>query len=404
MTKPSKQSSGTASERPAKKINIIQAAFFTPMSKGEWGLPLILWGEPGTTKTANIKAMCARFGFHCEHLAPGERGDGAFGVTPVPTTTPHGTVLSYPPPDWSLKLRGEDGEESGVVFFDEINTAPPALKPALLGGVQERRVGGHTFGKRVRVIGAANPVEQSAGGYDLTAPEANRNGHIDWHKPDIEDWASWLLSGGSSGEAEKVQDAKKEEARVMKLWPEAFAKASGVVSAFLRARSDLLHKMPPANDPKASRAWPSARTWEYATRALASSFVHGLVTIERDEFLAAFVGSGPAGELATFLEENDLPEPAKLLDGEIEFSHDPERLDRTVVVLNACAALVTPKDAAKRNDRGEALWKLIGAVAEDAKDVVVPSMTSLVTAQLKTASSKPIMARLHSVVTTAGAV
>jgi len=392
-------------ERPARQINIVQAAMFTPMLGGDWGLPLILWGEPGTTKTANIKALFRRFGLHCEHLAPGERGDGAFGVTPVPTSTPHGTVLSYPMPDWALLLRNaESGEEAGGVFFDEINTAPPALQPALLGGIQERRIGGHRFGGRVRPIGAANPTGQSAGGWDISPPVANRCGHIDWKRPEVEDFTGWLLSGASSGEEEKVQDAKKEEARVMKAWPEAFAKASGLVSAFLRARSDLLHKMPPENDPKASRAWPSSRTWEYATRALASSMVHGLVTMERDEFIAAFVGAGPGGELATFMEENDLPEPAKLLDGEIQFQHDPERLDRTVVVLNACAALVTPKEAAKRNDRGEALWKMIGAISEDAKDVVVPSMTSLVTAQLKTASAKPIMARLHSVVTTAGAL
>lgn len=385
------------------KTNLLHAAFFTPMSGGVWGLPLVLWGAPGTTKTASIKALGRRFGLHTEHLAPGERGEGAFGVTPVPKMVEGiGTVLGYPAPEWVLNLRNKDGEEEGIVFFDEINTAPPALQPALLGGIQERRVGGHSFGPRVRVLGAANPTSQSAGGWDFSAPVANRVGHIDWPSPEVEDWANWLLSGAGTGD-EKAVDSKKEENRVMKLWPEAFAKASGLVSAFLRARPELLHKLPKDGDPAQSRAWPSARTWEYATRAYASSQVHSLDDVTRDELITSFIGAGPAGELMTFATDNDLPSPSDLLDGKIQFTHNPERLDRTVAVLNSCAALVSPKDAKSRNERGEALWKMLGVVAEDAKDTIVPAMTALVQASLKTASAKPLMAKMHSVVTTAGA-
>ena len=383
------------------KLNLLHAALFTPTTTG-WGLPIILWGAPGTTKTASIKALGRKFGLHVEHLAPGERGEGAFGVTPVPKNTEGGVVLAYPAPEWVQALRATDGQEQGIVFLDEINTAPPALQPALLGALQEGRVGGHTFGPRVRRLGAANPVGQSAGGWDLAAPVANRAGHIDWPAPEVDDWASWLLAGAGV-DVSKPLDARKEEARVMAEWPEAFAVSSGVISAFLRARPELLHKMPKDGDPSQSRAWPSPRTWEMAARAYAGSIVHRLTETERDEFLCAFVGAGPAGELTTFLTENDLPAPAKLLDGEISFTHDPERLDRTVVVLNACSALVAPKDAAKRNDRAEALWKLVSVVSEDAKDVVVPAMTALVASGLhSTPSSKKVMARMHSVITTAG--
>ncbi len=52
-----------------------------------------------------------------------------------------------------------------------------------------------------------------------------------------------------------------EEERVMNAWPNAEAKAKGLVAGFLRRRPELLHKQPKADDPQASRAWPSRRTW-----------------------------------------------------------------------------------------------------------------------------------------------
>ena len=36
------------------KTNLLHAAFFTPMSDGRWGLPLILWGDPGIAKTSIV--------------------------------------------------------------------------------------------------------------------------------------------------------------------------------------------------------------------------------------------------------------------------------------------------------------------------------------------------------------
>lgn len=380
------------------KLDLLQAAFFTPMPGGDWGLPLILWGEPGTTKTASLKALGRKFAMHVERLAPGARGEGAFGVTPVPVAGEHGMVLQYPPPDWAASLAN-----GGILFVDEMNTLPPALQPAGLDAVQERTIGSLRLPKRVRVFGAANPVGHAAGGWDFSAAQANRLGHIDWPCPEVEVWANWLL-GGASVEGEKPEDAEKVEAKVMKMWPEFFARASGIVSAFLRARPELLHKMPKDGDPKQSRSWPSTRTWEYTVRSLATSMVHNLTEVDRDELCTGFIGAGPVGELMDFQKEMDLPSPSDLLDGKVTFEHNPERLDRTVAVLNSCAALVTPKDAKQRNERGESLWKILTVVSEDAKDVIVPSMQALVQAQLKTASAKPLMAKMHSVVTSVGSL
>lgn len=381
------------------KQSILHAVFFTPMSEGFWGLPLTLWGAPGTTKTAHAKKLAKMMGVPFEVLSPGERGEGAFGVTPMPTVKPNGkTILSYPAPDWTEKFE-ELGE--GLVVVDEIGSCPPAIQPALLGLVQERRVGGYQLPKRVRVIGAGNPANMAAGGWDIAPPVANRMGHIQWDAPDADEWGSWLL--GSSNEEGSKLDVSKEEKRVLAAWPEAFARAAGLVSAFVKRRPELLHKMPAEGDAQASRAWPSPRTWEYATRALASSMVHGLDEVATDELLSAFIGNGAAGEFATWREQTDLPDPADVLDGKVKFVAEETRMDRTLATLSACSALVHPAKAEKREERAKMLWKLLGEVMGKTPDLVVPAMRNLIDAKLqKVDGAVPVMAKLNPVVTAAG--
>lgn len=407
------------------KTRLLHTAMFTPLADGRWGLPLLLWGPPGVAKTAIVEATGAAVDFHVEPLSPGERGEGAFGVTPVPVQNGSGTVLEYPPPDWVRNLISDKAAyeekktalidattkithetytklvyltatmEQGIVFLDEINSAPPALAPALLGAIQARRIGGHKFGPRVRVFGAANPVGHAAGGWDLAAPVANRLGHIDWPSPDADEWAAWLVGGDSAIDA---IDAEQEEARVLKAWPEAWAKAAGLAAAFIRRRPELLHKMPADGDEAQSRAWPSPRSWEYATRSMAAAKIHGLDELETDELVAAFVGTAAASEWITWIEEQDLPDPAELLDGKIKWQHDPTRLDRTDAVLQSCSALVIPAAAAKRKERTAAIWGLLAAVMKDAKDLVVPSMTALAKAGLQRgAEARPVLAALDPV-------
>jgi hypothetical protein len=374
---------------------LLHVLLFTPIAHERWGLPALLWGEPGTGKSAIIEGYARRWGLHCEVLSPGERGEGAFGVTPVPGKDL--ASITYPAPDWTDKVAG-----GGVVFVDELNLAPPALQAPMLGLIQARRIGSHQLHPRCRVLGAANPVDMSAGGWDLAPPVANRMGHWDWDSPSADDWTIWLLSGANDG-AEKGGDADEEEERVLKAWPAPFARASGLIAGFVRRRAELLHKMPAAGSPDLSRAWPSRRTWEAATRALASSEVHGVGEADSEMLVAAFVGKGAADELCKWKATADLPDPADVLDGKVKFKLDTRRLDRTLAVYASCAALVAPPGAAKRKERASALWKLMAEAVSEAMDVTVPAATVLVKAGLLTAEgARPVLAKLEPVLAAAG--
>ena len=49
---------------------------------------------------------------------------------------------------------------------------------------------------------------------------------------------------------------------------------------------------------------------------------------------------GAALEFATYRSSMDLPDPEKLLDGQIQWAHDKQRLDVSYAVFSTCSALV----------------------------------------------------------------
>lgn len=353
--------------------DIIRAAILTPGIAGVWGLPLRLVGAPGTAKSAIIKEVCESAGFTVITVLASLRDPTDFLGLPIPR--PDGTVV-YAPPAWAVEAAKA---QHAVVFFDEINTAPPSVTAALLRVSLDRVVGDFVLPPTVRIMAAMNAVEDAAGGYDLPAPLANRFGALaDWQGPRTDEWCSWLLRHGQAEGKQKpnASSAEEEEKRVLAAWPEAFARAAGIVTGFIRRNPGILHAKPASGSPEASCAWPSRRTWEMATLAMAASEIHHLSEEDTDRYVGAFVGAPAMRQLRTWLVNLDLPDPAHLLDGKVSFAHDPERLDRTMVVCSSCAALVAPTNAEKRDDRAKTLWALIRKHMDFA-DVVYPAVETL---------------------------
>lgn len=364
---------------------IIKAAFFTPTNKG-WGLPLLLEGEPGTVKTAQIEMICDEYGLPCETLSPGERGEAAFGCTPMPVQVGENTYMDYPRPVWTMKF-DEDSESDGrgVVFVDEITLAQGGAKAALLGLLLDKRIGGHYLGRGVRVIGAHNTADDSAGD-DLTAAAANRVGHIKHVPPSVAEWNAWLSSEQSMMDHyEERVSAEKEEARVMALWGEHWNNVRGIVTAFMEFKNSAIHVKPGAEDPRLSKAWASRRSWYHYTLAKTSAKVHKLSAEDTSVFCQAFVGEEAAKAITSFEAALQLPNIADVLDGTTKFRHDPVRLDITRVVLNSCA-LTLATDCDRREKRAQHFWDMLLEIGEESgqKDLV------LLAAQVLAKSQTPL--------------
>jgi MoxR-like ATPase len=382
---------------------IVKAAYFTPTKDG-WGLPLAFEAGPGTAKSSILEDIAVSCGLPCVVLAPGERGEGSFGAVPVPEKNKKDvTRLTYPAPEWV----DDFPHERGVLFLDELTTAPPALQPAMLGLLLARRIGGTQLPVGIRPIAAYNAPEDAAAGYDLPKPTANRLGHIKWDAGSADDWADHMMGCGAglrTDSPDKIVDPKAEEERVLAAWGEAFGKAKGIVTSFIRRFPAKLHVEPKSTDPNASRAWASRRTWEFATRAIAAAEIHNLSEMDRDELIAGFVGPALAIEFTAFIREQDMPDPIAILDGKVEFDHDPTRLDRSIAVLTSCAAIVVPEDCPDRDKRAERLWEALnGVVKKGAKDVAfMPARILAKNGFIRIKASRPVLGALAKVLEAAG--
>lgn len=293
-------------------------------------VPTLIWGEPGAGKTAFVTSLAAARGWPCivvvaSHYDPVE-------LHGIMTVQRNQIVRALP--DWAEPALFEE-ERDSILFLDELSTASPAQQAAMLRVIAERVVGGRRLSRRCRIIAAANPPECSAGGAELTPPAANRFAHLEW-ATDAEDFTSAFpsLFGSAQTEIPPAIEAPEEE----------YPRTRALLAAFLRRAPQYVHATP--RDPyTAGRAWPSPRTWELCSRAIAGLRDSAL----RLRAAAACVGDAAATELAAWLEQIDIPDPADIVAGKNPAI--PLRSDIVFAALSAAAefAIVHARKDAVRN-------------------------------------------------------
>ncbi|MCF6472829.1 AAA family ATPase [Nonomuraea sp. MG754425] len=323
-------------------------------------LPVLLWGEPGIGKSAGLQQLAAGLGVPLETVIASVHEPSDFAGLPIIGDDPATTGVPMAPPDWAVRLAAAG---RGVVFFDELSSAPPAVQAALLRVVLERRVGSLPLPEPVRVVAAANPPSSAADGWHLSPPLANRFVHLHWtHDPRT-------VARGMAGTWPAVPQPVIDPARV----PSAVARARGIVSGFLTARPGLVHHLP-GDAENRGRAWPSPRTWEMALRLLAVGYAAGSGQKAVATAVIGAVGDGAGLELLAYLEQLDLPDPDRVLANPDAFAL-PERGDRQLAFLTAVVSAVQ-SDLTRR--RWEAGW----AVLAKAVDAGVPDVAARAAADL----------------------
>lgn len=186
--------------------------------------PTLLRGAPGVGKSAIVRELARRLkiGFIDVRLAQMERVD----VSGLPTIKDD-TTQWLPPAFWP-----RDPESKGIIFFDEITSAPVDCQVAAYSLVLERVVpnSNYKLPNGWYIIAAGNRDTDRAVARPISSALANRFSHYEL-EANAEDWNSWAV-------AHDIHPS---------------------VTGFVRYRPTLLFKM---EGQDLQQGWPSPRSWE----------------------------------------------------------------------------------------------------------------------------------------------
>lgn len=192
--------------------------------------PVMLWGAPGIGKSqlvtqVGIKHNAPVIDIRLSQMEPSDLRGIPFRV---------GDMV-----EWAIPALLPDSKRHGsrgILFLDEITSAPPSVSAAAYQLILDRRLGEYQVPDGWAIIAAGNRQGDRGVTYTMPAPLANRFSHFEL-EVHLDDWVAWAYKNAID---EKV-------------------------IAFLRFRPELLFDFDPAHNPV---AFPSPRSWEFAHRAL----------------------------------------------------------------------------------------------------------------------------------------
>lgn len=244
--------------------------------------PVFLWGAPGVGKSDTVAHVAKNLELELRDVRLSLMDPTEIKGFPVITDVTNGTGrtktvtkgMSFVPP----ALFPTDPKSQGILFLDEMNSAPQAVQAAAYQLILNRRIGEYTLPDGWAMIAAGNQLGQRAVVNAMPSPLANRFVHIDFDV-DMEDWYAWATVNG----------------------------ISDITRAFIRFRPGLLHSFDPS---KNERAFPTPRSWAFVDDVLKSS----LDSATEYDLIKGTVGEGAAAEYLAFTKSlQGLPTPEEVL-------------------------------------------------------------------------------------------
>jgi hypothetical protein len=362
------------------EYSLFETLMFAVGLENRMGLPILVEGPPGTTKSMGSKAYCYDLGLEPIVVMLSLRQSTE--VAGLPFLDNEGDDVVIKPPRWAKRALAK---KHVCVIFDEFNTAMRSTHDAALRVIQEGCLDDLVLPKSMRSIALQNPISQTGAGNELSLAMVNRFGHFHVPPDDVIGFGSYLMGCADATVRDREADTSKaaaHEERIRKAWPSKWTPNATLVASYLKKHPDQIRITPnliTGGTEAEVRAYPTKRSWEMLTRAMTSADLHQLPEQLSIQLSEAFIGVSAAKEFLTYRLELDLPDPEQLLDGKIRWAHDPRRPDRTRVTLSACAETVR-RDGNKNKlavSRAKTLWGLLEKVVDEAQDLCIDSMQIL---------------------------
>jgi len=197
-----------------------------------------------------------------------------------------------------------------VVFFDEMNSAAPAVQAAAYQLILNRRVGKYKLPDNVMIVAAGNREADKGVTYRMPAPLANRFVHIELGV-NFDDWFDWAVDN-------KIH--------------------KDVVGYLQFAKQDLYDF-----DPKgASRSFATPRSWSFVSELLDDNDDENTTT----DLVAGCVGEGLAVKFMAHRKvAGNMPNPSDVLTGKVKELNTQEISAKYSLTVSLCYELKEASDA-----------------------------------------------------------
>ena len=250
-------------------------------------LPVFIWGAPGIGKSSIVKAIAKDMNLEFIDLRLALLDPTDLKGIPFFDSKTNQGVWAKP-----SFLPDSSSQSKGILFLDEINSAPPAVQASAYQLVLDRKVGEYTLPDGWSIVSAGNRESDRGVVYRMPPPLANRFVHFEM-EVDFDDWKNWAYQNNID---------------------------SSIIS-FLQYDNSMLFNFDASSNQK---SFATPRSWEFANTIVKQDIDKNLLL----ETLSGAVGEdGAVGYLSFRKVMNNLPNINKILDGtikEIENSNDIE--------------------------------------------------------------------------------
>ncbi len=308
-------------------------------------VPVMLVGAPGTGKTAAVRALAEKIGYELitvvgSQLDPTdiiglpkgekimEREDG----TPIYGTT-------YLTPWWQVRILVK---KKIILFLDEFSNTSGATRAAMLTMLQNREFPtGDVMPQETIVIGAMNPAEQAADGYELDLPTTNRLFFMAW-SPSATSWYEGMISAwGAKDVSEKEMEWRRKIVGFVKdnpTWMHREPQDVETVEAY------GLNAKDPSQMEVFRSAWASRRSWD----KLAQVLPHAPEDVSiQDKIASGLVGYAASGAFRDWLRKHGVIDPRKVIEKPEGYKWKEMSLDDSNLILRAILEMIDDENAAK---------------------------------------------------------
>lgn len=237
-------------------------------------MPLFIHGSPGIGKSYIVNDIAKEYDYEIRDVRLSQLD--AVDLRGIPSIVDSQTIWMAP------IFLPTDENSKGILFLDELNSAPASVQAAIYQLILDRKIGEYTLPKQWRIVCAGNKIDDKGIVFKLPSPLVNRMVHIVLEAR-YDDFKQWAIKN----------------------------KIHSYVIGFLGFRPDLL-SVPISANHETNPAFCTPRSWN-----MLSNILHNSSEINKiSPIIYGTVGYSAGIEFSSFVKiYEDLPNVDSILNG-----------------------------------------------------------------------------------------